>query len=74
MGGKCTQKARLVANGYETGYVPKWDTYSSVVSRYLVRIEFLYAAFNYLGVLTCKISKAYLEAPCGEKIWTVIGK
>ena len=67
-------KARLVANGHEPEFLSKWDTYSSVVSRYLVRIEFLYAAFNYLGVLTCKISKTYLEAPCGEKIWTVIGK
>ena len=27
-----TRKERLVANGYETEYIPKWDTYSSMVS------------------------------------------
>ena len=38
MDGKFTQKARLVANGHETEYVPKWDTYYSAVSRDSVRI------------------------------------
>ena len=32
MGGNFTQKLRLVANGHETEYVPKWGTYSSVLS------------------------------------------
>ena len=33
MDGKFTQKARLVANGPETEYLHKQDTYYSVVSR-----------------------------------------
>ena len=74
MDGKFTQKARLVANGRETKYVPKWDTYSSVVSTDSVRISFLYAALNSLDIFSCDISNAYLEAPCGEKLWNVAGK
>ena len=46
MGGNFTQKARLVANGNETEYLPKWDTYYLVLSRDSVRTEFLYAALN----------------------------
>ena len=68
------KKARLVANGRETEYVPKWGTYSSVVTRDSVRIAFLYAALNNLDILSCDISKPYLEAPYGEKLWTVVGK
>ena len=74
MDGKFTRKARLVATGHETEYVPKWDTYSSVVSRESVRIAFLYAELNYLYILSCDISNAYLEAPCGEKLCTVAVK
>ena len=40
MDGKLTQKASIVSNGHETEYVPKWDTYSSVVSQDSVRIAF----------------------------------
>ena len=54
--------------------MPKWDNYSSVVSRDSARIALLYAALNHLDILSCKISKAYFEAPCGEKLWTVAGK
>ena len=73
MYGKFTQKARLVANGNETEYLPKWDTYSSVVSRDSVHIELLYAAFNDLDIFSCGISNAYIEAPCGQKPWTMSG-
>ena len=69
-----TRKSRLVSNGHKTEYLPKWDTYSSVVSRDLVQIAFLYAALNNLDVYLCDISNTYLEAPCGDKQWTVIGK
>ena len=65
---KFTQKASLVANVHETEYVPKWDTYYSVVSRDSVRISFLYAALNDLDILSCEISNAHLEALCGEKL------
>ena len=50
MDGKVILKARLVENGHETEYVPKWNNYSSVVSRYSVRISFLYAELNDLDI------------------------
>ena len=46
MDGKFTLKSRLVVNGHETEYVPKWDNYCSVVSRDSVRIAFLYGSLN----------------------------
>ena len=69
-----TRKSILLVNGHETDYVHKWDTYSLVVSWDSVRISFLYAALNGLDILSCDISNAYLEVPCGEKLWTVAGK
>ena len=39
-----------------------------------MRIEFLYAALNDLDIFSCDILNTYLEAPCGEKLWTVAGK
>ena len=39
-----------------------------------MRIAFLYAALNNLDVLSCDVSNTFLEAPCGEKLWTVTGK
>ena len=74
MGGNFTQKLRLVENGHETEYVPKWGTYSSVLSLDSVRIAFLYAALNNLGIFSWDIYNAYLEAQCGEKLWTVEGE
>ena len=74
MDGKFRQKERLLVNGHEAEYLHKWDTYYSLVSRDSVQIALLYAAFNDLDILSCKISNTYLEAPCGEKLWTVAGK
>ena len=37
-------------------------------------ISFVYAALNDLDILSCGISNAYLEAPCGDKICTVAWK
>ena len=34
-------------------------------------MEFLYAALNNLDIFPYYISNAYLESPCGEKLWTV---
>ena len=65
---KFTCKASLVGNGHELEYLPKWDTYSSVVSQDAVRIAFLYATLNDLNIFSCDISNAYLEAPCGDKL------
>ena len=74
MGGNFTLKSRLVMNGHETKHVPKWGTYSSVVSWDSVGVAFWYAELNNLDILSCDISTAYLEASCGEKLWTVSGK
>ena len=48
---KFTLKARLGANGHKTKYVPKWDTYSLLVSQDSVWIAFLYAELNDLDIL-----------------------
>ena len=67
-----TQKARFCANGNETG-APTSMTYSSVVSRDSVRLAFLIAGLNDLGVMVADLENAYLNAPCAEKIWFVAG-
>ena len=72
MDGKFTRKARFVAGGHTTCAPPSL-TYSSVVSRDSVRIAFMLAALNDLGIWACDIGNAYLNAPCREKIWTVAG-
>ena len=67
-----TCKARLVAGGDMTG-LPSSSTYLSVVTRESVRIAFLIAGLNDLDVLACDIGKAYLNAPCREKVWFEAG-
>ena len=66
------RKARYVADGHKTE-VPASVTYSSVVSRYSVRICLLIAALNDLEVLGADIQNAYLTAPNREKCWTWAG-
>ena len=65
-------KARLVANGNETG-TPASLTYASVVSRESVRIALTLAALNCLEVKTSDIENAYLTAPTEEKLYTKLG-
>ena len=65
-------KARLVANGNETG-TPASLTYASVVSRESVRIALTIAALNDLEVKTSDIENAYLTAPTEEKLCTKLG-
>jgi Reverse transcriptase (RNA-dependent DNA polymerase) len=48
---------------------PALVTYSSVVSRDIVRLGFLIAALNGIDIMSCDLENAYLNAPCGEKIW-----
>ena len=60
-------KARLVANGNETG-APASSTYASVVSRESVRIALTLAALNGLEVKTSDVENAYLTAPTTEKL------
>ena len=63
-------KARLVANGNETG-APASLTYASVVTRESVRIALTIAALNDLEVKTSDIENAYLTAPTEEKLYTI---
>ena len=68
-----TRKARLVAGGHKHRDVPSYATYSSVVSRDSVRIMFLLAALNSLKVLAGDVGNAYLNAPCQEKVYVIVG-
>ena len=47
--------------------------YAGLVSREIVRIEFTYAALNYLDVWAAYVQNAFLQAPCSEKYYTVCG-
>ena len=73
LGENFRRKARLVADGHKTE-PPRAVTYSSVVSRYSVRICLLIAALNDLDILSADVENAYLTAPCREKCWTIGGK
>ena len=64
-----TRKARYVAGGHLAPELPKFNSYSSVVSRESVRIAFTIAALNDLEVFAGDISNAYLYAKCTEKVW-----
>ena len=67
-----TRKARLVAGGHQTE-PPASITYASVVSRESVRIAFTLAALNDMDVSCADATNAYLNAPCREKGWTILG-
>ena len=67
-----TRKARLVAGGHQTE-PPASITYASVVSRESVRIAFTLAALNDMDVSCADATNAYLNAPCREKCWTILG-
>ena len=72
MGENFRRKARLFEGGHMTES-PSSITYSSVVSRYSIRIILTIAALNGLDILACDIYNAYLTAKCREKIWTIAG-
>ena len=72
LGQNFRRKARLVIGGHTTE-TPTSLTYSSGVSRDLVRIILLIVALNGLQVMACDIQNAYLTANCHEKIWTYAG-
>ena len=67
-----TRNARLVAEGCKTPD-PVTSTYAGVVSKESVRIAFTYAALNDLDVWAGDVHNAYLQAPCSEKYYTVLG-
>ena len=72
MGENFRCKARFVAGGHPTETLTSLS-YSSVVSRDLVRNILLAMALNGLQVMACDIQNAYLTANCHEKIWTYAG-
>ena len=67
-----TQKCRYVSGGHVTN-PNKSGSYSSVVSRDSVCIDFLIAAFNELNLLSADVNGAYLQAKNREKTYTVFG-
>ena len=72
MGENFRRKARFVAEGHTTE-TPTSLTYSSVVSRDLVRTILLIIALNGIQVMACDIQHAYLTVNCHGKIWTYAG-
>ena len=65
-------KARLVANGNETG-APASLTYASVVSRESVRIALTLTTPNGLDAKINDIQNAYLNASSTERLYTKLG-
>ena len=63
------RKSRYVAGGHLVKEQPKYNTYSSVVSRESVRIGFLLAALNDIDIMAGDIANAYLNAKTKEKVW-----
>ena len=70
LGENSHRKAILVGGGHKTA-TPTLITYSSVVSRYLVRIALTFVALNDLDILVCYIHNAYITIKCRELFWTV---
>ena len=66
------RKSRMLAGGHTTK-TPSLVTYSSVVSRYLVRFMHLVVALNGLDLKASDIENSYLTAPCLENIWMRAG-
>ena len=72
MDGQFTRKARYFSGGHTTD-PPSSITYSSVVSRDIIRTVFTLAALKGVEVRSADIGNTYLNAKCREKIWTVAG-
>ena len=72
LGENFRRKAQYVAGGHTTN-TPSSLTYSSVVSRYLVRIALKVSALNDLDIPACDIKGDYLTSECRERIYTISG-
>ena len=70
--GNKTRYPSEFTGGHTTG-LPVSITYSSVVSRYIVRISFILAVFNVIYLFAKNIGIAYFNTSCCEKIWTESG-
>ena len=62
----------MVEGGHKTD-PPDYLTYSSIVSRDSVQIDFVIAALNGLDILAADIGNKYLNAPRREKIYFTVG-
>ena len=69
---KFTRKEILMDDGHKTAPPPS-ITYSSVVSKESVRIEFLLTSLNELDIFVCDIGNAYLNDKHIEKLWKESG-
>ena len=66
------RNARYVAGVHMTN-APPTITYTRVVSRETVRLEFTIASLNGFQVKASDIMNAYVTAPVTENIWTLLG-
>ena len=71
MDGNFTRKSRLVSDGHKTA-PPFSTTYSSVLTREIVRLSFLISGLNDLDICAFYIGNAYLYALCFFKLWTEV--
>ena len=67
-----TCKARYVAGGHKTEDLIT-HTYVRVARQDSIRIGFLLVSLNGLDVLSPDVARAYLNAPCHEKVYTHYG-
>ena len=65
-------KARLVVGGHVIDS-SDYTTYSSIIENISVRLLFLAAAHQGLGIMTGDIVNAFPAAPCEEKVWSKCG-
>jgi Reverse transcriptase (RNA-dependent DNA polymerase) len=65
-------KARLVVGGHVIDS-SDYTTYSSVIENISVRLLFLAATHQNLGIMTGDIGNAFPTAPCAEKVWSKCG-
>ena len=62
----------MVANGAMTE-AALILTYSSIVSRDIVCLDFLIYGLNDLDIMVCYVGNAYLNSPCQDNIWFAEG-
>ena len=67
MDGKFNCRAIFVAGVHKMA-PPSSITYSIVVTRESVRLEFLISSLNDLDIFSCNICNAYLNSPCQVKL------
>ena len=72
MGSMFTCKTRIVSCVHKAA-PPFSITYSSVVTREIVRLVFIISGMNNLDSCVCDIGNAYCNAICPEKLWTKAG-